>query len=141
MFHHVASKPLREWLEAAAVATGTMGHSRVPSVQAFHLETGTHCQPISVCPSESHRYPPSWLHLDLLVSLPQCAPALALGQGVRADAEVIMVHFKMPILGAAPPGAVTKMLIRGSDCLLVCAVGARSSVHGWRNWLPDVQGL
>ena len=44
MFPHVAPKPLRDWLEAAAAATGMMGYTRVPSTQIFNLENGTHFQ-------------------------------------------------------------------------------------------------
>ena len=39
-FEHVECRPVREWLAAAAGETGTMGYSRVGSMEVFHVETG-----------------------------------------------------------------------------------------------------
>ena len=58
---------------------------------------------------------------------------MALGQGVRADSECIHVHFRSPFLGAAPPrGAITKMMFRGCDLILLCL--CRVACDGLRTW-------
>jgi hypothetical protein len=40
MFAHVGCKPVRDWLESAALECGTMGYARVGTWQAFSVEIG-----------------------------------------------------------------------------------------------------
>ena len=55
MFAHVANRPVRLWLQAGAAETGTMGYSRVGSMEVFHIEAGAPLlvsKKIIECPSQ-----------------------------------------------------------------------------------------